>query len=346
MSKFLKLRVRQFGGFRVMLVLLVLLIAASAGGFWLWREFERFSNHPLLTSDEKLVIEFPQGAGLDVLLQNLNRVKANTGQRWHWQLLIRQLELGQKLRAGEYQISATDTPRTLLFALAEGKVVQHKLTIIEGSRFRDIRKLLTNESALKATIGAMTDAEIMAAIGAKESNPEGMFLPDTYSFPKGFSDVELLKRAYWDMQRTLQLAWKSKAADAPLSSPYDALILASIVEKETGRAFERPKIAGVFARRLKLNMRLQTDPTVIYGIGDKYDGNIRKSDLTTDTPYNTYTRAGLPPTPIAMPGRAAIEAAVNPAPGNELYFVAKGDGTHYFSASYAEHDKAVDQYQR
>jgi UPF0755 protein len=336
----------QFGGFRLVFVLLMLLLAISAGGFWVWRDFERFSNAPLLPAKSSAVIDFPPGAGLDALLQTLSRQAANTGKHWQWQMLIKQLGLGQKLKAGEFEITDHDTPRTLLFAIAEGKVVQHKLTIIEGTRFSDVRRLLAGQSALQASIGGLSDAEVMAKIGAPESNPEGMFLPETYSFPKGFSDIELLKKAYWDLQRELKTAWAKKAPDVPLASPYEALILASIVEKETGKASERPVIAGVFTRRLKLNMRLQTDPTVIYGIGEKYDGNIRKSDLTTDTPYNTYTRAGLPPTPIAMPGKAAINAAIQPAPGDALYFVAKGDGSHQFSASYAEHDKAVSQYQR
>jgi UPF0755 protein len=328
----------------IWLTLLLAVITASGVGAYLWREYQTFSNAALLSQDA--TIELKPGSGLDALLTELNRAGAAPAPRWQWQMLLKQLKLERKLKAGEFAISKRDTPRTLLFAIAEGKVVQHRLTIIEGTRFKDLRILLAKHPALTQSIQSMDDAQVLVAIGATETHPEGLFLPETYRFPKGFSDLELLKKAYWDLQRELKLAWEKRAPDVPLSSPYEALILASIVEKETGQPQERPEIAGVFARRLKSNMRLQTDPTVIYGMGENYQGNIRKSDLTTDTPYNTYTRAGLPPTPIALAGKAAIRAALNPAPGETLYFVAMGNGTHIFSKTYEEHDRAVDEYQR
>lgn len=336
----------EAGRIRLGLILLLLAVCLSAASVFLWREYQQFSNAPLIAADPPVTIELEKGAGLDRLLASLRAKGVNAGQRWQWRMLLKQLQLEQKLQAGEYQIRKNDTPRTLLYALASGEVVQHRLTIIEGTRFSDLRKALAGHQAIKQTIGGLSDSEVMQRLGAPETHPEGLFLPETYRFPRGFTDIEILRKAYWDLQRTLKAEWEARAPELPLASPYEALILASIVEKETGRASERPQIAGVFVRRLKLNMRLQTDPTVIYGIGPDFDGNIRRTDLTTDTPYNTYTRAGLPPTPIALAGKAAIHAALNPDAGKALYFVAKGNGTHQFSESYEEHDRAVDTYQR
>jgi UPF0755 protein len=335
------------GRFRLSLLLLVLALSLSGVGAYLWREYQQFSDRVLLAPEsDQVKIELPKGAGIGKLVAVLNAKGVTSGERWQWRLLAKQLELTNKLKAGEYEIAADSTPRKLLFALASGDVVQYRLRLIEGTRFRDFRKSLAQHEAIKQTIGSLSDEQVMQAIGAPEKNPEGLFLAETYQFPRGFTDIEILRKSYWDLQNVLKTEWEKRDKTVPLASPYEALILASIVEKETGQAKERPQIAGVFTRRLRLNMRLQTDPTVIYGIGEAYDGNIRKKDLTTDTPYNTYTRAGLTPTPIAMPGLAAIRAALNPAPGDALYFVAKGNGTHHFSATYAEHDRAVDQYQR
>ena len=337
---------KQRGRFRLGFLLLLLAFSLSAVGIYLWREYQQFSNAPLLSGENNVTIVFEKGSSADTLLATLDKVGAQSGQRWQWRMLMRQLNLANTLKAGEYLIRPKDTPRTLLYALATGDVVQHSITLVEGTRFEDIRKLLTAHEAVKKTIGGLSDAEVMQKIGAPETMPEGLFLAETYRFPRGFTDIEILRKSYWDLQRVLKAEWAARAPELPLASPYEALILASIVEKETGRAIERPQIAGVFTRRLKLNMRLQTDPTVIYGIGPSYDGNIRRKDLTTDTPYNTYTRAGLPPTPIAMPGKAAIHAALNPDGGKSLYFVAKGNGTHQFSDTYEDHDAAVDRYQR
>ena len=337
---------KQRGRFRLGFLLLLLAVSLSAAGIYLWREYQQFSNTPLLTGSSNVTIIFAKGSSADTLLETLDKAGAQRGERWQWRMLMRQLDLANTLKAGEYLIRPLDTPRTLLYAMATGDVVQHSITVIEGTRFQDMRKLLTAHEAVEKTIGGLSDAEVMQKIGAPETEPEGLFLAETYRFPRGFTDIEILRKSYWDLQRVLKTEWAARAPELPLASPYEALILASIVEKETGRAVERPQIAGVFTRRLKLNMRLQTDPTVIYGMGASYEGNIRRKDLTTDTPYNTYTRAGLPPTPIAMPGKAAIHAALNPDGGKSLYFVAKGNGTHQFSDTYEEHDAAVDLYQR
>jgi len=252
-----------------------------------------------------------------------------------------------KIRAGEYRIAAGTTVPALVEQLVEGKTVQYGFTIVEGSSFRELRAQLVALPTLKQTLGAeLSNEEVMAAIGFAGEHPEGQFLPETYLFPRGFSDAELLKRAHSAMQLVLEKAWQNRAPGLPYANAYEALIMASIVEKETGQAFERPQIAGVFVRRLRRGMKLQTDPTVIYGMGLNYDGNIRRADLRRPTAYNTYTIAAMPPTPIAMPGKAAIEAALNPADGNTLYFVSRNDGTHVFSATLQEHECNVDVYQR
>jgi UPF0755 protein len=237
------------------------------------------------------------------------------------------------------------TPRDLLLNMAAGKVLQRNFTIVDGWNFRELRQALAKADRLRQDAAGLDDAGLMAKIGASGEMPEGRFLPETYAYVKGDSDLDILRRAHAAMTRMLDTLWAQRDKDLPLATPYDALILASIVEKETGRADERPRIAGVFVRRLQTRMLLQTDPTVIYGMGESYAGNIHKSDLTTDTPYNTYTRQGLPPTPIAMPGKPAIEAALHPAAGSELYFVAKGDGTHVFSSTLDEHNRNVACYQ-
>ena len=220
------------------------------------------------------------------------------------------------------------------------------LLVFQDAEVVELRAALAAADPLEHQTGDMDDAALMAALGHPGQHPEGRFLPETYAYQRGDSDLAILRRAHAAMAQALDEAWQGRADDVPLATPDEALVLASIVEKETGQAHERPQIAGVFARRLRKGMLLQTDPTVIYGLGSGYDGNIRKRDLTTDTPYNTYTRVGLPPTPIAMPGRAALQAAVNPAPGDALFFVSRNDGSHVFSATYAEHNRAVDCYQR
>ena len=265
---------------------------------------------------------------------------------WEFEWMARLLGRGRDLKAGNYELSAAMTPLDLLTKLRLGDALQSEITFIEGHTFAQMRKILAGYGGLKQDSAQLNDEAILKLVGAKETYPEGLFFPDTYVFSGGISDVALLKRAYLTMQNNLTRVWEKRAPDLPYATPYEALIMASIVEKETGKAEERPRIAAVFINRLKRGMKLQTDPTVIYGLGDRFDGNIRKRDLTADTPYNTYTRPGLPPTPIAMPGLAAIQAALLPAAGDELYFVAKGDGSHYFSKSLEEHNRAVAKYQR
>jgi UPF0755 protein len=252
----------------------------------------------------------------------------------------------RKIRAGSYAIARGITPRGLLDKMVRGDEVLSTVRLIEGWTFRQFRAELAKAENLKQTTTGMTDAQLMAAIGAAGVAPEGRFYPDTYAYSKGASDVAVLKRAQRAMQRQLELAWAERAANTPLRNADEALTLASIVEKETGTPADRSRVAGVFTNRLRIGMALQTDPTVIYGLGESFDGNLRKRDLTTDGPYNTYLRTGLPPTPIAMPGRASLLAAVRPEATKALYFVARGDGSSHFSETLAEHNRAVNQYQK
>lgn len=254
--------------------------------------------------------------------------------------------LAGRLKAGEYELPTGITGRQILALIVAGRTHQRAVTFIEGWNFRQLMDLLSQQSALIHDLEGKTQGEVMEAIGAGGSHPEGMFFPDTYFFTKGTKDVDLLKRAYEKMQQILDREWQERADGLPFESPYEALILASIVEKETGRSEERPIIAGVFIRRLKKGMRLQTDPTVIYGLGEDFDGDIRFADLRSETPYNTYLKPGLPPTPIAMPGLASIRAVMHPTEGSSLYFVGKGDGTHVFSTTLEDHNLAVDLFQR
>jgi UPF0755 protein len=251
-----------------------------------------------------------------------------------------------RLQAGTYAIAPSLTPEGLIDKMEAGDVVRVALVIPEGWTFAQMRAAIAAHPGLRQTVQRLDDAQLMAAIGADSSQPEGQFFPDTYLFTRGATDLDVYKRAYRAMQKRLADAWASRAPDLPLATPYEALTLASVVEKETGRAEDRPQVAAVFINRLRRGMLLQTDPTVIYGMGARFDGNLRKADLTTDTPYNTYLRAGLPPTPIALVGRAALAAVVNPPHSEALYFVARGDGTSEFSERLGDHNRAVDRYQR
>ena len=249
------------------------------------------------------------------------------------------------LRAGRYEIARGISHEGLLDKLRRGEVLREKLTIVEGWTVRDLRAALAAHADLRQDSARMSTAELLKAVGASESHPEGLFAPDTYVFDPGSSDLDLLRNAYRAQASRLAEAWARRDPAVPLKTPYEALILASIVEKETGQASERGLVAGVFVNRLRRSMLLQTDPTVIYGLGEKFDGNLRKRDLLADGPYNTYTRAGLPPTPIALPGRAALQATLNPQTTRALYFVARGDGTSAFSETLSEHNRAVARYQ-
>jgi UPF0755 protein len=325
------------------LTLLALLALGLSLVAWLgWRDYHRFESTPVGID---AVVDFRPGMRLKDLADALERAGARPVPWWQWRLIAERSGEADRLKAGEYRIEPAMTPGDVLAAIAAGRVVQHRVTIVEGMRFSELRVLLAGHPVLEQTLGGLPDAEVLARIGATEAHPEGLFLPDTYFFPRGFSDQELLKRAYWAQKKVLREAWEARADDLPLADPYEALILASIIEKETGRAGERAEIAGVFVNRLRQGWRLQTDPTVIYGLGDRFDGNLRRVDLETDTEYNTYTRFGLTPTPIALPGRAAIEAACNPARTEHMFFVARGDGSHVFSRTLAEHNRAVARYQ-
>ena len=250
------------------------------------------------------------------------------------------------IKAGSYEVTPEMSPRAVLNMLARGEETLRTVTLVEGWTFKQFKQALAKSDNLKLTTQGMTDAEIMAQLGRPNLHPEGRFYPDTYTYAKGSTDLAVMQRALKAMDRHLTKVWDQRKTNLPLTQPDELLILASIVEKETGRASDRPFISAVFHNRLKMGMRLQTDPTVIYGLGEAFDGNLRRVDLRTDTPYNTYTRGGLPPTPIAMPGKAALMAAIDPAPSNALYFVAKGDGTSHFSQTLNEHNNAVNKYQR
>ncbi|MDH5444643.1 MAG: endolytic transglycosylase MltG [Gammaproteobacteria bacterium] len=250
-----------------------------------------------------------------------------------------------KISTGEYLIKQGVSAADFMDQILSGKVIQYSITIVEGWNIYQLLDAIKNEPNIKHTLQGLSHQEIMKHIGYPETHPEGRFYPDTYHFPRGLTDVEFLKRAYVAMEKKLAEEWDKRATGLPYKTPYEALTMASIVEKETGQPSERKTIAGVFVRRIEKRMRLQTDPTVIYGLLPKFDGNIRRRDLRKDTPYNTYRRRGLPPTPIAMPGGEAIHAAMHPADGKELYFVSKGDGSHYFSATLEEHNRAVIKYQ-
>jgi UPF0755 protein len=322
----------------------VLLVVASLVFAWLVFEYRAFTDTPLELPASGFTIEIAPGSSLRTVARELRRQGLLEHPRFFaW--LGRQTGFASRIHAGEYRVEPGTTPLKLLEQLAGGKVIQHSLTLVEGWTFRQVREALAGQPALEHRLEDLSDAELMSHLGHPDEHPEGRFLPDTYHFPRGTSDSDFLKRAYDAMEDRLSQEWEGRETGLPLKDPYEALILASIIEKETARPAERAEIAGVFIRRLQRNMRLQTDPTVIYGMGSAYDGNIRARDLRTDTPYNTYTRAGLPPTPIAMPGSASVHAALHPAPGDALYFVARGDGSHEFSSSLEAHNKAVRDYQ-
>ena len=325
---------------------LLLLVAALVVGGWYWQRYRSFADAPLagIEAGDSLVVE--RGDSLASVLRKLDADDIKIGDRLQWQVLARELGAAGKLQVGEYALQADASPRSLLVAMRDGKVVRRMFTIVEGWNIRELRAALAKVDALGQDTAKLDDAALMKALGHAGQHPEGRFLPETYAWVRGDSDFDILKRAYASMDKALDAAWAARAGDVPLKTKDEALVLASIVEKETGIAEERPAIAGVFARRLKIGMLLQTDPTVIYGMGTAYTGNIRRSDLTRDTPYNTYTRDGLPPTPIAMPGEAALKAATHPEAGDALFFVAVGDGSgrHVFTKSLADHNTAVREY--
>jgi UPF0755 protein len=322
------------------MLLLISLLAAIALGAWLYH----YAKTPLNLSPEAQEITIAPKSSLKNIANQLVEQKV-LDSAWPFVLLARLTNKESSLQAGNYTVNKNVTPYQLLLSLNHGKATQGSITFIEGKTFKIMREKLAKNDALKSTIVDLSDAEVMRLVGNNEPHAEGLFFPDTFYFDRGTADIVILKRSYEGMQSKLAAAWANRATGLPYKDSYQALIMASIVEKETGKASERPKIAGVFLNRLRIGMRLQTDPTVIYGMGDHYDGNIRKKDLERDTIYNTYTRDGLPPTPIAMPGLASIEAALHPEQTKALYFVGKGDGSHAFANNLVEHNNNVVKYQ-
>ena len=323
-------------------ILGLLLIASSA----LAVDFYFFLNKPLGLEAEE-IYEFKPGTSVSALAKDLESKKI-ISNRLYFSLWARVTGSARKLRAGEYQISPELSTLQLFTLMKKGKVRLYSLTLVEGLTFKQMMQQVNQSEYLSHHLLELNPSQIMQKIGHEGEHHEGRFFPDTYRFPKGMSDVDLLKQAYNEMQKRLAVAWQNRDKNLPLKSAYEALILASIVEKESAIAEERTRIAGVFVNRLRKGMRLQTDPTVIYGIGDKYKGNIRYKHLRTDTPYNTYTRKGLPPTPIAMPGQGALDAVSHPDSTEFIYFVAMSDrsGRHIFSSNLKDHEHAVDVHQR
>jgi len=322
---------------RLLFVFVLLLLSLSAGVVY-------YATRPLELPAQPFAFSLNQGASLKSAARQLAQAGLIPSDQ-AFVLLARVLGKSTQIKAGNYELGSGVSMLGLLDMLTKGQVSQGDISIIEGWTFREFRAAVKANPGLRHDTETLTDAEILQRIGASEAHPEGLFFPDTYYFAKGVSDLVLYKRAYQNMQTHLQQVWQGRDTGLPIETPYQALTLASIVEKETGKASDRTAIAAVFVNRLRKGMKLQTDPAVIYGIGEKFDGNLRKRDLLKDTPYNTYTRAGLTPTPIALPGHAALEAAMHPAKTDALYFVARGDGSSEFSSSLAKHNRAVNRYQ-
>ncbi|MCA3237924.1 MAG: endolytic transglycosylase MltG [Curvibacter sp.] len=318
-------------------LLLLLASLVFAGAAW-WLQQPLALKSPLV----EFTVEPGMSAGAVVQALKQGGVQVQPELFYWW---IRLSGQSRQIKAGSYEITGQPLPRALLEQLVRGEVAMRSVTLVEGLTFAQWRGLLRNAPFLRADTQGLSDAAVMEKLGRPGVHPEGRFFPDTYPYAKNSSDLAVLRRALQAMDQRLAAAWAQRLPDSPLKSPEDALILASIVEKETGRASDRGQISGVFNNRLRKGMLLQTDPTVIYGLGERFDGNLRKRDLTADTPWNTYTRAGLPPTPIAMPGQESLLAAVQPATTSALYFVARGDGSSEFSATLADHNRAVRRFQ-
>ena len=311
---------------------------------WFWQSYNHFVSTPVNFSQTNTDFTIPSGSSLSSVSNSLqSQGIISDASLFLWMIKFSDEETS--IQAGEYVIESGMTPRDIASIFVSGKVKQYSFTIVEGWSFKQLIVALGANSHLRHSLQGKSNAEIMEIIGHPGEHPEGRFLPDTYHFPANSSDKLFLQRAYDAMEKVLQKEWQNRKTGLPYKTPYEALTMASIVEKETGVVHERKQIAGVFVRRLEKKMRLQTDPTVIYGMGDSYTGNLRKKDLKKDTPYNTYRRKGLPPTPIALPGEAAVNAALHPHDDKTLYFVAKGDGSHYFSETIEAHNKAVRKYQ-
>ena len=318
----------------------ILLCAIGAAAFAWWT-----LQKPLALPQSPFEFEVKPGMSLSAVAHELQAADV-LPQSWPMIALARFQGVDRAIKAGSYEIETGITLRQLLGRLTQGDATQASIAIIEGSTFAQVRRALRDGGQVRNTVLDLPDAELMARLGAPGQGAEGRFFPDTYFFAAGSNDLAVLRRAHDAMTGRLAAAWEKRADGLPLASPDEALILASIVEKETGRPVDRPLIASVFINRLKQGMRLQTDPTVIYGMGDKFDGNLRRRDLDTDTPWNTYTRDGLPPTPIALPSQASLDAVLHPPPTDYLYFVARGDGSSQFSSNLADHNRAVAKFQK
>jgi UPF0755 protein len=316
------------------------LAIVAAAGYGLW-----YVHSPLQVAQLPVEIEIARGAGFRGVIDQMQKAGVAVRPR-EFELLARALGRTRDIKAGSYELATPVTPLELLDKLTRGDVTQAEIRLIEGWTFAQFRAALDASPDLRHDTAGLDDAQVLERLGLQDTHPEGQFFPDTYLFSKGASDLAVLRRAYRAMQRHLDEEWQARDPNVPYRTPYEALIMASIVEKETGRAQDRELVAGVLANRLRIGMRLQADPTIIYGLGASFDGTIRRSHLLEDGPYNSYTRAGLPPTPIAMPGLASLRAAMRPATTEALYFVSRGDGSSHFSRTLEEHNRAVWKYLR
>ena len=327
-------------GFLKKLIVGGVAVALAAGAGFTW-----WSGQPITQQEPVIAFTVLAGSGVGLASQQIAAAGVPLNPLL-FSLLARVTQKSLRIKAGSYELKPGTSPRRLIDQLVRGEFAQESLTIIEGWTFKQMRQAVDGSKGLKHETAALSDLDLMAQISPDFTAPEGLFFPDTYLFAKGSNDLHIYKQAHAMLLAHLSTAWQKRDPSLPYSTPYQALVMASIVEKETGKKSERTLIAGVFVNRLKLGMLLQTDPTVIYGMGERYDGKIRKRDLETDTPYNTYTRAGLPPTPIALPGAQSLDAALGPAKTDALYFVSRGDGTSKFSGNLLEHNRAVNQFQR
>lgn len=326
----------------ILLALGGVLMAAVIASAYLWHQWQGFEQRPLGNAGP-VALQLEPGTGFGDMVGKLEHLGL-TRRDWRWRLFGRLAR--PVIKAGEYRLPSDATVGDLIERVTTGDVLRHRFTIVEGWTFRQLARALAGDTRLRKVAVDLDDEALMRRLGCEGCAPEGRFLPETYFFARGSTDLELLRRAHAAMTETLEAVWQGRDRSLPLDSPYELLTLASLIERETRLAAERERVAGVFVRRLERGMRLQTDPTVAYGLGDDWSGRLRRVHLRTDHPWNTYTRHGLPPTPIALPGRASLEAAAHPAEGSALYFVARGDGSHYFSDTLAEHNRAVDRFIR
>jgi UPF0755 protein len=324
---------------RNLLIAAFVFLAAAGGAFYFW------ANRPLVLASSPLDVTIRPHSSTRSVSEQLETSGVPVN-RWLFEALARVLQQTTALKSGNYEFASGQTPYDILLKIARGDVNQSAITVVEGWTFARMRAELNNDPAVEHDSASMSDAELLTAIGASESQAEGLFFPDTYLFNKGESDIAIFRRAYREGKERLAQAWAARGPNLAFQTPYEALIMASLVEKETGAKADRPLVSAVFSNRLKKGMPLQTDPSVIYGLGASYEGRLHRHDLQTDTVYNTYLRIGLPPTPIALPGMASLIAAVNPAQSNALYFVSRGDGHSEFSDNLGEHNRAVDKYIR